>query len=381
MDFNLDEQQQQLQDSCRRLLEDSCAFDQRRPLIEAGSFTSERWQTYADMGWLGMSVPEGRGGLGWGAVETSLLMEEVGRTLCVEPLWAIGVYAAQLLVALAPTSQTDALLAGLVVGKLRPVVAHGEAEARGDVAYVQTEAKAQAAGSWTLHGVKTLVVGGNVADGFMVSARTSGEVKDAEGISLFWVPADAPGLQRKDVRLIDNRWCAHLTLNGVLVKESDLLCPLGGAYPALDTATAHATVAMCAEAMGLMDRALWVTRDYLKMRKQFGTTLASFQVVQHRMSDMLVEMELARSMLYRAISLLTADSVLRNAAISATKVHVAQSGYVVCGQAIQLSGGIGVTEEYIVGHYFKRMTLIESALGATAVHLERLAERQRSMAN
>lgn len=377
MDFQLDDEQQMLQDSCRRLLEDSCPFERRAPLVAAGSFDTERWQTYADMGWLSMSVPEERGGLGRGMLESCLLMEEVGRTLCVEPLWAVGVLSAQLLTALPTGPQVDDLLQGLMAGAQRPVLAHSEAEARGNVAHVSTEARPDGTDRWRLYGEKVQVVGGNIATGYMVSARTAGQPGEAHGISLFWVQPQAAGLQRRDVRLIDNRWAAHLSFDGVAVTQADLLAPLHAAHAPLAQAVACATVALCAESLGLMDRALWITRDYLKTREQFGAPLASFQSLQHRMSEMLIELELSRSMVYRALSRLNSTPAERDAAVSAAKLHIGRSGRFVCGQAIQLHGGIGVTEEYIIGHYFKRMTCISNALGSEAFHLEQLAERER----
>lgn len=387
MNFELDEEQRQLQDSCRRLLQDTCAFERRASLVAQGSFEPGRWRTYAGMGWLMMAVPESRGGLGRGAVETCLLMEELGRSLCVEPLWAIGVQAAQLLVALDAGPVVTPLLDGLMAGSARPVLAHGEPHARGDLDGVTTRAHPDGSGAWTLQGEKSLVVGGNVADAFLVSARVmaSGAAPDAalsgsDPIGLFLVPRDAPGLRRQDVRLIDNRWAAHLTLEGVAVTAGQRLDAgdrPGQALSALGQAQAHATLALCAEALGLMDRALWATRDYLKLRHQFGVPLASFQALQHRMSDMLIELELARSMVYRGLSRLDDAPAERDAAVSAAKVLVGRSGRYVCGQAIQLHGGIGVTEACVIGHYFKRMTMIESALGHGQIHLARLAERER----
>lgn len=379
MDFHLSEEQTLLRDSARRLLEDVCVFEQRAPLLAAGSFDAARWQTYADMGWLAMSVPEALGGLGSGAVESAILMEEVGRVLCVEPLWAIGVLSAQLLTALPGVPAAGQLLTGLMSAEVRPVLAHAEAGARGVLSHVETRAEPAGPGRWRLHGEKPLVVGGNVADRFLISARHSGACRSQDGISLFIVEPQARGLRSQALRLIDNRWCAHLVLDGVEVSEAALLSPLGAAYPALSQAHAHAMIGLGAEAIGLMERALWITRDYLKMRQQFGQVLGSFQVLQHRMSDMLVELELSRGMVYRAISYINAEADVRDAALSSMRVQVGRSGRFVCAQAIQLHGGIGVTEDYIIGHYFKRMTMIENTLGSTHVHLEHLAERERQL--
>ncbi|EEA01813.1 acyl-CoA dehydrogenase domain protein [Burkholderia sp. H160] len=379
MDFGLNEEQRLLQESCRRLLDEQCRFDKRKALVDGGGFDARRWQTYAEMGWLGLAVPESRGGVGAGAVEQCILMEAIGRALCVEPVWAVGIVAAQLLVALGASPLGDELLRQLIAGDGRPVLAHGEAHARGEVAHVGTRASQTAPGRWVINGEKSLVVAGNIADRLIVSARTSGATCDADGISLFLIDPAHAGVERRDIRLIDNRWCAHVRLTDVEVTEADLLGPVGAAYPAIDQALAHGALALCAEAVGLMERALWSTRDYLKLRKQFGSTLSSFQVLQHRMSEMLIELELSRSMVFRCISRMESDSTTRNGALSATKVHIGRSGRFVCGQAIQLHGGIGVTDDYVIGHYFKRMTLIDNALGSTASHLERLANREREV--
>lgn len=376
MDFNLSEEQQMLQDSARRMLEKHCHFEARRPVIEHGSFCAAHWRTFAELGWLGLSIPEEFGGLGGDVASMAVLMEEFGRVLLVEPIWAVSVLAAQTLVAAGDEAKAQAILPLLVAGEARPVLAHGEEDADGVIEHVATTAERNASGGWTLSGSKTLVVGGNVADLLIVSARTAGQCRDREGISLFLIKPDARGLTRHDVRLIDNRWAAHLRLDAVEVSEQDLLGTLHGGYSALQSAHAHGLVALCAEAIGVIEQALWITRDYLKVRKQFGAPLSSFQALQHRMSEMLAELELSRAMVFRALSHFDAPEPVRQLALSSTKVHIGQSGKFVCGQAIQLHGGIGVTEEYVIGHHFKRMTLIEQAMGNSHLHLQRLAEHE-----
>ncbi|WP_311970349.1 acyl-CoA dehydrogenase [Pseudomonas baltica] len=376
MDFNLSEEQQMLQDSARRMLEKHCHFEARRPIIEHGSFSAAHWRTFAELGWLGLSIPEEYGGLGGDPASMAVLMEEFGRVLLVEPVWAISVLAAQTLVAAGDEAKAQAILPLLVAGDARPVLAHGEEDAGGVIEHVTTSAERNASGGWTLSGSKTLVVGGNIADLLIVSARTAGHCRDREGISLFLVKPDTPGLTRHDVRLIDNRWAAHLQLDAVQVSEQDLLGTLHQGYTALQSAHAHGLVALCAEAIGVMEQALWITRDYLKVRKQFGAPLSSFQALQHRMSEMLAELELSRAMVFRALSHFDAAQPARQLALSSTKAHIGQSGKFVCGQAIQLHGGIGVTEEYVIGHHFKRMTLIEQAMGNSHFHLQRLAEHE-----
>ncbi|MDX9698757.1 MAG: acyl-CoA dehydrogenase family protein [Rhodocyclaceae bacterium] len=380
MDFQLTEEQQMLKDSARRFLESTCAFEQRHPLIESGSFDAKRWVTLADLGWFGVSLPEDQGGFGGGVIETAILMEEMGRMLFLEPYWAVGVLAAQTIAASGDSVWAEALLPAIVAGEARPVLAHNEPEARGTIEFVSTSAVEAQAGRWRLGGRKSLVIGGNVADRFIVSARTAGAAGDRDGITLFMVDPDAEGLVVRNVRLIDNRWCADIELNGVEIGEDCVVGTVGQAFAALDEGHAHATVALCAEAVGVMEKALWITRDYIKMRKQFGVTLSTFQALQHRMSEMLIELELSRSMLHRALAAMDSAADVRALALSATKAHVGRSGKFVCGQSIQLHGGIGVTDEYLIGHYFKRMTTIEYALGSSHVHVERLAELERQRA-
>ena len=379
MDFQLSQEQQMLKDSARRYLEKNCAFEQRAPLVAQGSFDAERWQAMAEFGWLAMALPEQFDGLGSGAIETAVLMEEIGRVLCVEPYWAVAVLAGQTIVAAGDARQAAELLPLLAAGLARPVLAHSEPEARGLVEYVGTRAT-PAGDGWRLNGRKTLVVGGNAADRFILSARTGGALDARDGISLFVLARDTPGLTVRALRMIDNRWCVEIDLDDVRVGSEQLLGEPGKGYAPLAAGHAHALVALGAEAVGVMEKALWITRDYLKIRKQFGAQLSTFQSLQHRMSEMLIELELARGMVFRALASLEAAPELRDRALSAMKVQVGHSGKFVCAQAIQLHGGIGVTEEYVIGHHFKRMTTIEYALGSSHVHLERLAEVVRKAA-
>jgi len=377
MDFQLNEEQSMLRDSVRRFLEDNCAFDKRTSVVDAGSFDADHWQQFAELGLLGLTVPEEYGGMNCSAVESALVMEEIGRVLCVEPFWAISVLAAQTLAATRDPKAAQ-LLQALCLGEVLPVLAHEEAAARGNSALVQTRATAIGGERWHLNGEKVAVVAGNVAELLIVSARTSGNHDDEQGISLFLIDPKAEGVERRDVRMIDNRWASHLYLRDVEVSQKNLLGVVGLGFPALRHGIEQATIALCAEAVGVMERSLWITRDYLKIRKQFGQLLGDFQSLQHRMSEMLIELELSRGMLHYALSSLDRNPAERNRALAAAKAHIGKSGQFVCGQSIQLHGGIGVTEEYVIGHYFKRMTLINTALGSSMHHFEQLASLERS---
>ncbi|MDB5988024.1 MAG: uncharacterized protein JWR16_3077 [Nevskia sp.] len=375
MDFRLTDEQEMLRDSARRFLEKECSLEQRRSAPTHGEFSGKRWTAFADMGWLAASLPEDCGGLGGDVVEAALIMEEFGRALVVDPFWGVGVLAAQTILA-ADREQARQLLPKLCAGELLPALAHHETQSRGVIEHVSLQARPAGKDAWTLHGHKTLVMGGNVANRFIVSARTAGGNRDRDGITLFMLDREAQGLKRQNVRLIDNRWAAELALDGVRVTSEHLLGEADQAYAALEHAHVHGLLTLCSEAVGVMERALWITRDYLRTRKQFGVTLNTFQALQHRMAEMLIELEVSRSVVYRAMAFLEMPSAERLAALSVTKARVGQSGRFICGQAIQLHGGIGVTEEYSIGHYFKRMTVIENELGSAQFHLEQLALRE-----
>jgi alkylation response protein AidB-like acyl-CoA dehydrogenase len=372
MQFQLNEEQAMLKESIARFLDANCTFETRKPVIENGALDPAHWRQFAELGLLGLALPESVGGMGYGPIETALVMEEIGRVLCVEPYWAVAVLAAQTLLATGD-GKAHAILEQLVAGDARPVLAHEEAESRGDLAHVRTRAEPAGEGRWRLHGEKVVVVAGNVADHLVVSARTSGQDGDAAGISLFLLDPAVAGLRKRDIRLVDNRWASHLVLEGVEVGTEALLGEQGGAFPAIELGAAHALSALCAEAVGVMERALWITRDYLKVRKQFGQTLGNFQSLQHRMSEMLIELELSRGLVHCALASLGLPDDQRRRALSLAKEHIGRSGHFVCGQSIQLHGGIGVTEEYVVGHHFKRMTMINAALGSPMHHLESAA--------
>jgi len=376
MDFQLNEEQRMLKDTVHRLMEDKCSFDMRPAIIDHGAFDAEHWQLFAEQGLLGLALPESCGGLGYTAIETALVMEEMGRVLFIEPYWPIAVMAAQVLLA-AGDSQSQELLQDLSSGGFKPVLAHEEIGTRGCLSHVATCAESTGPATWLLNGRKTAIVAGNIADKLIISARTGGTRTDLQGISLFLVDPASPGLQLTPHRLIDNRWGAEIELRDLKVSVDDMIGEPGQGYEILEQAHAHAMVALCAEAIGVMEQAMWLTRDYLQMRKQFGQPLSSFQALQHRMSDMLIELELSRGMVHMGLASLDQVPEQRQPALSAMKAHIGKSGQFVCGQSIQLHGGIGVTEEYSIGHYFKRMTLINGALGSSMYHYEELARMER----
>jgi len=365
MDFSLTEEQQALADSASRYCERDYDLAARRSAMTSEEGLSRnKWQSFAELGWLGAGLDEARGGFGGGAIENALVMEQAGRALVVEPLQSCAIVALQALAAVPQTSEIDALIAALISGETLVSLAHGEAEARGDRAWCATKAE-RVGPSWYLNGKKSLVLGGKAADKLLISATTS------EGLALFLLDQDTPGLERHDYRLIDNHRASDLTLENAVAGEP--IAMGRDAQDAIDSGLDHGLIGLCAEAVGIMDLAITTTRDYLKTRQQFGTTLNNFQALQHRMADMLVEMELSRSILYGALSVIELDAMQRAKTISAMKAVVSAAALFVGRNAVQLHGGIGITEECLVSHLYRRLFTISGLFGNEETHLRRMA--------
>jgi alkylation response protein AidB-like acyl-CoA dehydrogenase len=369
MNFNLTSEQEALSDSLRRFIERDYTFDKRRAIMDSASgISTEVWSKMAELGWLGAGLSEAAGGFGGGSIENALIAEALGRGLVVEPFIANAVLALQTLAALGDAEPVAELVASLVAGELKLVLAHFEADSRGDPLVVATAVQRGAEG-WHLSGAKSLVLGAPSADKLLISARTGTE---AEAISLFVVAADAPGLTSNVYRLLDNSRVADLKLNNV---PAELIGLQNGALPAIERGIDEATLAVCAEAVGIMDTALFMTRDYLKIRQQFGQPIGNFQALQHRMADMLIELELARSMVYQGLAALSSDDPdVRRRGVSAAKAMISEAGLFVTRQSIQLHGGIGMTEEYAIGHFYRRMFVIAQLFGNSDTHLARFAD-------
>jgi alkylation response protein AidB-like acyl-CoA dehydrogenase len=369
MEFSLSEEQQLLKDSVARFVERDYAFNKRRMLIkDSGGFSAANWRIFADMGWLALGLPEDKGGLGGSPVDTAIIAEEFGKALVVEPYIHVAILAARTLI---EAGEGSGLIETIGSGDALPVLAHSEAGAYGTLNWVETRAELTDSG-WRVSGEKSLVHAAPFATHLVVSARTSGGAGDADGISLFLVTPDASGLIRCDARLADSSRASEITFNQC---EAMLIGAEGTALPILETATAHATVALCAEAVGAMDKALWTTREYLQTRQQFGVAIGTFQSLQHRMADMLIELEMARSQVYRALAHLNAAPPVRDQAISSMKVQIGRSIKFTGYQSVQLHGGIGMTDEYLIGHYFRRLNMIDNALGSIGTHLSRMASQ------
>jgi pimeloyl-CoA dehydrogenase small subunit len=368
MDFDLSDDQRLLKDSVDRLVADTYGFEQRRVLLKSPEgWSRDNWAKLAELGLLGVNFAEEHGGFGGGAVETMLVAEAFGRGLVVEPYFATVVLGGALLRHAGDAARQAEYLPRIAAGELLFAFAHHERQARYDLAHVTTSA-VQAGDEWEINGEKSLVLHGDCADRLIVSARISGGVNDPGGIGLFVV--DAAGLARRGYPTQDGLRAAEISFSGV--KAEALLTTDG--FPAIARSVDEGVAFLCAEAVGALAEMHAMTIDYMKTRKQFGRAIGEFQVLQHRAVDMLVELELARSMAMYATMMSTDDDAdERGRAISAAKVQVGRSGRLIGQEAIQLHGGIAMTMEYKVGHYFKRMTMIEKMFGDTETHLARLA--------
>jgi pimeloyl-CoA dehydrogenase small subunit len=368
MDFDLSDEQRMLQDSVTRLLAEQCGFEQRGAMLDGSrDAAAALWRQFAELGLLGLPFAEADGGFGGGAVDTAIVMEALGRALAPIPYFSTVVLCGGLLRAAASPAQRAALVPEIAAGELTLAFAHSESQARFDLSDVRTTARRQGNG-WVLDGEKRFVLGGDSADRLIVSAGTP------EGIALFVVGADRAGVGRRGYATQDRNRSADVRFDSVSVGDDALLGEPGTALPVIEQAVDAAIAALCAEAVGAMAHAHQLTVDYLKVRKQFGVAIASFQVLQHRAVDMLVAAEQARSMaLYATMMASEPEAGERQRAISAAKVQVNRSARFVGQEAVQLHGGIGMTEECQVGHYLRRLTMIEMLFGDTTHHLRRLA--------
>lgn len=372
MHFSLTPEQQLLSDTVQRFLAKEYGFEARRRIVRSPEgWSREIWAKLAEMGLLGLQIPEAQGGMGPAPVETLLTLGALGRALVVEPYLSAAVMGAALVRDLGSPAQREALLPPLAAGERILVPAHAEPDARYDLERVATAATRNARG-WVLRGRKAVVPDAAAAHVLLVSARTAGAPDDPAGISLFLVPRDAPGVRLVSYPTLDGRRAADVTLSEVSLPADAILGEPGGAFPAIERVFDLGVAGLCAEAIGVLQAALDATIEYTKTRRQFGVPIARFQALQHRMADMLIHVEQARSMGYLAsMRAAEPDARERRRAISAAKVVVGQACRFVGQQAVQLHGGMGVTDELPVSHLFKRLVAIELSLGDTEHHLER----------
>jgi alkylation response protein AidB-like acyl-CoA dehydrogenase len=373
MDFEFTEDQNLLAETVQKFMAARYGSESRRAAHKtAGTWSRDVWKALTDIGVVGLLVPAEQGGLEGGPVETMLAMNAFGAGMLLEPFWSSAVFATVLLRRLGGPSAAK-LLAALATGDHLAAVAHGEPGARYDFERVQTVAR-KTQGGWTLSGAKSVVLGGGAADTLLVSARAQG----SDGLSVFAVPRTAEGVRLREYPTIDWRGAADLTLEDARVNGDALVGAEGGARKALDDAQDVALAALCADAVGSMKAILEATGKYLQTREQFGQPIGKFQALQHRMADMLIHFEQAKSMAYLAAMQCEApDATERRKALAAAKVVVGQSGRYIAQQAVQLHGGMGMADELDVSHYFRRLTASELTLGDSDHHLEKFAAASR----
>ena len=384
MDLSFNDDQKQLQDALAKYIERDYGFERRRAYQGAAEgFSREVWAQFADMGLLSLPFSASDGGLGGGAAEMLVVMTAIGNALMVEPYLATVVLAGGAIARAGSSAQKTELLGGIAGGKLIASAAFEEPGARFNLAHVATTAR-KAGAEYLLSGSKAVVLHGGQADRLVVSARTSGKVADEKGISLFVVDRKARGVSVRDYRTIDGLRAADITFDGVRVPADALLANTenaeGAAFDSIDAVADAGVAALCAEAVGVMESLNRQTLEYIKGRQQFGVPIGSFQVLQHRAVDMFMHAEQCKSMAYLAAikapvvghSVGEAASIKeRRRAVSAAKVHIGNSGRVVAQDAIQMHGGMGMTNELAASHYAKRLTMIDFVLGDSAHHLSR----------
>ena len=371
MDFDFNEDQQSLRDAVQRWVDKGFGFERRHALAKAGGATRAVYAELAELGLTGLVVPEVHGGLGQGAVDAMVVCEELGRGLVNAP-YAAAALMAPVLLAAAPAELQARWLPAIASGEALVVPALQERAARYRLAHVVTRAR-QVAGSWQLDGTKTLVPAGDEAAAFIVSARISGADDETAGIGLFVVERAAA------------RTTGYPTQDGaraadLMLAATAAICITTDGHAALEAAVDAGIAAQCAEAVGLMDRLVQITVEYMNTRKQFGATLASFQALRHRVADVKMQLELGRSMSYYASLKLGEPAPQRRRAISQARVQLGQSMRYVGQQCVQLHGGIACTDEYIASHYFKRLTMLELSLGDSLHHLGEVSARMQDTA-
>jgi alkylation response protein AidB-like acyl-CoA dehydrogenase len=374
MDLSLSEEQRLLSDAAGRFIAGRYSFEQRRAILQSDEgFSRDIWREFADLGWLALSIPEEFGGLGAGAVETGIVMEALGRALVVEPYLATAVVCASLIGELGTQQQKSEMLAAIAEGKSVLAFAQAEPQARFALDDIATKA-VRAGDGWRISGRKDLVLGAPWADTLLVTARISGSQHDRSGIGVFVVPAKSAGLSATDFQTLDGARASNIIFKEV---SATALGENSDALPAIEKATDIAIAAMASEAVGCMQVLLDTTIAYTRQRIQFGKPLSDNQVLRHRMAAMAVKLEEARASALNAILNVDADPLARSRAASSAKVKVGRAGRFVAEQAVQLHGGMGVTDELNVGAYFKRLMAIEVIFGSPEFHLQRHARLSR----
>ncbi|MCV6624789.1 MAG: acyl-CoA dehydrogenase family protein [Cellvibrionaceae bacterium] len=373
MDFSFTEEQQLLKDSIEKFVNNDYDFEERRKLIASElGYSEQHWQMFAELGWLGMAFSEADGGYGGSATDLMVIMQAFAKGLVIEPFLANGILAGGALAELASAEQKAQLIGPMIEGQGQLALAFAEKQGRYNIANCLSSAQANGQG-YLLNGAKIAVLNGGNANQLLVLARSSGAQADSAGLSLFAVPADSAGVERVSYTTVDGFNGADIRFNNVELGADALIGSEGEALAGLEKTLDRARIAVCAEALGIMETLLIKTVEYTKTRKQFGVNLSFFQALQHRMADMFIECQQAMSMLYMAAMKMDAGADDASLAVSAAKARIGQAAKKVGQEAVQLHGGMGVTDELDVGHYFKRLTTIDALFGNADYHLQRYA--------
>ncbi len=371
MDFTFNEEQSLIQDQVDQFVQKEYDWETRQSLSNSElGFGEDNWKKFAELGWLGISVSEDSGGFGGSAIESMLIMEAFGKGLVVEPFLETVIMAGGLIDDHGSDQQKSSFLEPAIAGEMHLALAYAEPQSRFNLSDVVTEAKADG-DNFIINGYKSVVMNGPSADQIIVSARTSGTQLDENGISLFIIDVNASGLDKTNYKTVDGRRASDLTFENVSVSKENLIGDQDKGFEILDSAIDKAILAISAEAVGAMEVLYKTTVEYTKTREQFGTAIGKFQVLQHRMVDMFMEYEQCKSLLYMATMKHEEKAEDAKKAISGLKYQVGKAGKFIGQQAVQLHGGMGVTDELNVGHYFKRLTTVGTIFGNTDYHLKK----------
>ena len=371
MDFNFTEEQSMLRDTLGSFLQDKYSFDTRQASVKSASgWRADYWKAFAEeLGILGAPFSEELGGLGGGAIENMIVMEECGKALVIEPYLGTVVIGGGFLKHSGHANASD-LIAGIIAGEVITAFAYAEPQGRYNLADLKTTAKKDGSG-YVLNGHKAVVIGAPWATHLVVTARTSGGQREAMGISVFLVDKKAAGIVTRDYPTVDGQRASEVYFENVSIPADALIGVEGAGLPLIEKVVDEAIAATCAESVGVLRKLHEGTLDYARQRKQFGTAIANFQVLQHRMVDMFINVEQSLSMTYMATLKLDESDHERAKAVSAAKVQIGRSNKFVGQAAIQIHGGMGMTDELAIGHYFKRATMIEGQFGSVDHHLRR----------
>jgi len=374
VNFNFNEEQTLIQSQVSQFIQRDYEWEKRQSLVSSDlGFSKDNWNIFAELGWLGISISEKSGGFGGTAIETMILMEEFGKGLVLEPYLETIVLSAGIIDSCGTEKQKKEILDKVMSGNMHLALAFTEPQSRFNLSDVTTEAE-QSGDFYIINGFKSVVMNGPSADALIVSARTSGNQSDSDGISLFLVDSKSTGVSSRNYPTVDGRRASEVTFENVKVSSHSLLGKRNTGFEELDNAVDLATLAICAEAVGAMEILYKTTVEYTKTRKQFGQAIGKFQVLQHRMVDMFMEYEQCKSLLYMATIKKVEDASDSKKSVSGLKYQIGKASKFIGQQAIQLHGGMGVTDELNVGHFFKRLTTIGTIFGNADYHLKRYSQ-------